>query len=97
MRWQRNMFQVKEQEKTPEEQLSEVKIGNLPEEEFRVMTVKMIQELGKKMDTQNKKLQELYNKELENIKNNQTELKKSMKMERKRQTCKMFERKIEVE
>ena len=69
------MFQVKEQEKTPEEQLSEVKIGNLPEEEFRVMTVKMIQELGKKMDTQNKKLQELYNKELENIKNNQTELK----------------------
>ena len=30
------MFQVKEQEKTPEE-LSEVEIGNLPEKEFRVM------------------------------------------------------------
>ena len=30
MRWQRNMFHVQEQEKTPEE-LSEVEIGNLPE------------------------------------------------------------------
>ena len=30
------MFQVKEQEKTPEE-LSEVEIGNLPEKEFKVM------------------------------------------------------------
>lgn len=31
MRWQRNMFQTKQQDKTPEEQLSEVTIGNLPE------------------------------------------------------------------
>ena len=32
---------MKEQDKTPEEQLSEVEIGNLPEKEFRVMIVKM--------------------------------------------------------
>ena len=38
---QRNMFQMKEQDKTPEEQLSEVEIGKLPEKEFRVMIVKM--------------------------------------------------------
>ena len=44
MRWQRNMFQTKEQDKTPKEQLSEVEIGNLPEKEFRVMIVKMILE-----------------------------------------------------
>ena len=31
MEWQRNMFQTKEQDKTPEKQLSEVEIGNLPE------------------------------------------------------------------
>ena len=29
MKWQRNMFQKKEQGKTPEE-LNEIKIGNLP-------------------------------------------------------------------
>ena len=33
------MSQMKEQDKTPEEQLSEVKIGNLPDKEFRVMIV----------------------------------------------------------
>ena len=45
------MFHMKEQDKTPEEQLSEVKIGNLPGKEFRVMIVKMIQDLGEKMET----------------------------------------------
>ena len=34
MRWQRSMFQTKEQNKTPE-QLSDMEIGNLPEKEFR--------------------------------------------------------------
>ena len=56
MRQQRNMFQTKEQDKTPEEQLSKLEIGNLPEKEFKVMIVKMIQELGKRMDAQSKKL-----------------------------------------
>ena len=38
------MSQMKEQGKTPEKQLNEVEIGNLPEKEFRVMTVKMIRD-----------------------------------------------------
>ena len=62
------MFQIKEQDKIPEEQLREVEIGNLPEKEFKVMIVKMIQELGKRMNAQSEKLQEVFNKELENIK-----------------------------
>ena len=33
------------------------------------MIVKMIQELGKRMDKQNEKLQEIFSKELEKIKN----------------------------
>ena len=33
------MSQMKNQDKTPEEQLSEVEINNLPEKEFRVMIV----------------------------------------------------------
>ena len=41
MRWQRNIFQKKEQDKTPEEQLSEVKIDNLSKKGFREIIVKM--------------------------------------------------------
>ena len=40
---------MKEQDKTPEEQLSEVEMGNPSEKEFRVMIVKMIQDLEKIM------------------------------------------------
>ena len=31
IRWQKNTFQMMEQDKTPEEQLNEVEIGNMPE------------------------------------------------------------------
>ena len=63
------MFKMKEQDKNPEEQLSEVEIGNLPEKEFRIMIVKMIQDLGKRMEAQIEKTQEKFNKELEELKN----------------------------
>ena len=52
------MSEVKEQDKTPENQLSELEIGNLPEKEFRIMIVKMIQDLRKGM----MKMQEMFNK-----------------------------------
>ena len=45
MRWQRNMLQIKEHGKNPQEQLNEEKTDNLAEKEFRVMRVKMIQDL----------------------------------------------------
>ena len=45
MKRQRAVYQMKEQDKTPEKQLNEVEIGNLPEKEFRIMIVKMIQDL----------------------------------------------------
>ena len=44
------MSQMKEQDKTPEEELSEVELGNLPKEELRVGIVKMIKQLGRRMD-----------------------------------------------
>ena len=47
MTWQRNIFQVKVQGKTPEERLSELETGNLPDKEFKVKIIKMIQELKK--------------------------------------------------
>ena len=42
------MFQTKEQAITLEEQLSEMEIGNLPKKKFRIMIVKIIQDLREK-------------------------------------------------
>ena len=66
------MFQTKKQDKTPEEQLSEMEIGNLPEKEFRVIIVKMIQDLGKRMEAQTERIQEMFNKEIEYIKSKES-------------------------
>ena len=44
------MYQMKEQDKIPEKQLNEMEIGKLPEKEFRIMIVKMIQDLEKRME-----------------------------------------------
>ena len=62
------MFHTNKQDKTPEEQLSHVEIGNSPKKEFRVMIIKTIKELGRRIDAQSKK-SEVFKKELENIKN----------------------------
>ena len=74
---------MKEQGKTPEEQLSEMEIGNLPEKEFRVMIVKMIHELGRRMDSQSEKLREIFNrvrnyKEQPELKNIITEMNQTL-------------------
>ena len=42
----------------PEEKLSEVEIGNPRKEQFRVMIIKMIKELGKRMDAHSEKLED---------------------------------------
>ena len=65
---------MKEQGKTKETQLNEVEIGNLPEKEFRIMIVKMIQDLGNTMDAKIENMQEMFNKDLEELKNKQTEM-----------------------
>ena len=68
------MFQLKEQDKTLEEQLSEVEIGNLPEKEFRIMILKMSQELRKRMEARIERMQEMFHRDLEELKNKQTEM-----------------------
>ena len=45
MKRQRNIQQVKEYDKYPPNQTKEEEIGNLPEKEFKIMIVKMIQNL----------------------------------------------------
>ena len=59
---------MKEQGKNPPDQTNKEEIGSLPEKEFRVRTVKMIQNLGNRME----KIQEKYNKDLEELMSKQT-------------------------
>ena len=59
-----------QEDKTPEKQLSELDIGKLSEKEFRIMIVKMIQDLKKTME----KMQEMFTKDLQELKNKQTEM-----------------------
>ena len=58
------MSRMKGQNKTPEKQLNEVEIGSLPEKEFRIMIVKMIQDLWKRMEAKIEKMQEILTKDL---------------------------------
>ena len=51
MKKQKNTQQVKEHEKCSPSQTKE-EIGNLPEKEFRIMIIKMIQNLENKMELQ---------------------------------------------
>ena len=74
MKRQRAMYQMKEQDKNPEKQLNEMEIRNLPQKEFRIMIVKMIQDLGKRMEAKTEKMQKMFNKDLEELKNKQTEM-----------------------
>ena len=71
MKRQRAMYHMKEQDKNPDKQLNEVDISNLQEKEFRIMRVKMIQDLGKRMETKVEKMKEMFNKYLEELQNKQ--------------------------
>ena len=68
MRTQRNTQQMKEQYKNPPDQTNDEQIGSLPEKEFRIIIVKMIQNLGRRME----KIKETFNKDLEELKSKQT-------------------------
>ena len=70
MRRQRNTQQLKEQGKNPPDLTNEEELGSLPEKELRIMIVKMIQNLGNRME----KIQEMFNKDLEELKSKQTEM-----------------------
>ena len=66
---------IKEQDICPPNQTKEEEIGNLPEKEFRITIVKMIQNLENKielqinsLETRIEKMQEMFNKDLDEIK-----------------------------
>ena len=78
MKRQRNTQQIKEQDKCPTNQTKEEEIGNLPDKEFGIMIVKLIQNFEIKMESQInsletriEKMQERFKKDLEEIKKSQ--------------------------
>ena len=75
MKRQRNNQQLTGHDKSPPNQTKEEEIGSLPEKEFRIMIVKMIQNRENKMElqiisleTRIETMQEMFNKDLEEIK-----------------------------
>ena len=56
------MLLLKEQDKSLQEQLNEEETGNLPEKEFRVMKVMMIQDLAIRMEAWIEKIQDMLTK-----------------------------------
>ena len=79
MKRHRNNQQVKEHDKCPTNQTKEEEIGNLPEREFRILILKVIQNPENKTELQIKsldkkieKVQEMFNKDLEDIKKSQS-------------------------
>ena len=64
------MSQMNGQDKTPQKQLNEVEMGKLSEKKFRIMLVKIIQDLIKRTG----KMQEMFTKDLEELKIKQTEM-----------------------
>ena len=68
MRRQRNTQQLKEQVKNSPHQTNEEEISSQLGKEFRVMIVKMIQNLTNRME----KIQETFKKDLEELKSKQT-------------------------
>ena len=74
MKWQENTQKAKEQDKCPPNKTKE-EIGNLPNKDFQIMIVKMIQKFENKkelqinsLETRIEKIQERFNKDLEKIK-----------------------------
>ena len=60
---------MKEQTRNTEVQINEEKTGKLPDEEFRIMIIKMIKNLENKME----KVQQSINKDIKELKNKHTE------------------------
>ena len=55
---------MKGQDKIQEKQLNKVEIVNISEKEFRIVIVKMVQDLGKRMEAKTEKMKEMFIKDL---------------------------------
>ena len=68
------MTQIRQQPKTPEKQLSDLKINKLNEKDFGLMIVKMIQDLGNRLETKIDKLKETLSQKIQDVSIKQAEM-----------------------
>jgi len=68
MKRQRNITQIRDKEKTSEKQLSDMENNSLQEKDFRLMIVKMMQDIGNKLEAKMDNLQETLSKEIQDLK-----------------------------
>ena len=66
---------MKEKGKTPENQLSDQEILSVQEKDFRLLMLKMMQDIGNKLKAKMDNLQETLSKEIQDVKLKQEEIK----------------------
>ena len=74
MKRQRTITQMREKGKTPENQLSHEEILGLQEKDFRLLMLKMMQDIGNKLEAKMDNLQETLTKEIQELKLQQEEM-----------------------
>ena len=74
MRRQRNISHIKEQIKTPEEELNKIKTSNLLDAQSKTLVIRMLRKLTGRVEELRENLNSI-KKDLENIKYNQCEMK----------------------
>ena len=70
MKRQRTLTHMREKGKTPENQLSKEEIFSFQEKDFRLLMLKMMQDIGNKLEAKMDNLQETLSKEIQDIKLN---------------------------
>ena len=70
--------QIREKEKNPEKHLSDQEILSLQEKDFRLSVLKMMQDIGNKLEAKMDNLHETLNKEIQNIKLKQEEMQNTL-------------------
>ena len=68
MKRQRTIIQMREKEKTPENQLSDQEILSLQEKDVTLLMLKMMQDIGNKLKAKMDNLQKTLTKEIQDIK-----------------------------
>ena len=74
MKGQRTITQIREKVNTPEKQLSYQEMISLQEKGFKLWMLKMIQDIGNKLEAKIDNLQETLSKEIKDIKLKQEEM-----------------------
>ena len=65
---------MREKGKTPENQLSDEEILSLQEKDFRLLMLKMMQDIGNELEAKTDNLQQMLSKEVQDLKLKQEEM-----------------------